>query len=286
MNLHPIKNILVPIDFGENSLNALETAIALAKLHGATLHLLHVVDNSFDFLNHGDTYIALSSIAENSSDILQALAGSLAQKHKLLPRVLLVEGCVYQTIVKESIAHNAELIVLGTHGASGARDAFVGTNTYNVFKHAHCAVLAVPGSRKWTEFHKVLFPVRMVVGALARYDFVRALLSPGASSLEVLGLSYNRNENEKSLMESLVSEIQDKLDEDKIAAHISCLSGRNLVDNILSHSEQKSTDLIVISPSVDVASKHFYVGPNAQRIIHQARVPVLHVKRVAVPAFG
>ena len=150
MNLHPIKNILVPIDFGENSLNALETAIALAKLHGATLHLLHVVDNSFDFLNHGDTYIALSSIAENSSDILQALAGSLAQKHKLLPRVLLVEGCVYQTIVKESIAHNAELIVLGTHGASGARDAFVGTNTYNVFKHAHCAVLAVPGSRKWT----------------------------------------------------------------------------------------------------------------------------------------
>jgi len=75
MNTHPIKNILVPVDFGENALNALETAIAIAKLHGATLHLLHVVDNSFDFLNHGDTYISMSSITENSGDILQALAG-------------------------------------------------------------------------------------------------------------------------------------------------------------------------------------------------------------------
>jgi len=286
MNLHPIKNILVPVDFGENSLNALETAVSIACLHRATLHLLHVVDNSFDFLNHGDTYIAMSSIAENSSDILQALGGSLAQKHKISPRVLLVEGCVYQTIVKESIASSADLIVMGTHGASGQRDAFIGTNTYNVFKHAHCAVLAVPGSRKWTEFQKVLFPVRMVVGALARYDFVRGLLSPGTSSLEVLGLSYNRIENEKGVMEDLVSEIRDKLDEDGVAANTTCLSGRNLVDNILNHSEKKSTDLIVISPSVDVASKHFYVGPNAQRIIHQARVPVLNVKRVAVPAFG
>jgi nucleotide-binding universal stress UspA family protein len=286
MNIHPIKNILVPVDFGENSLNALETAIAIAKLHGATLHLLHVVDNSFDFLSHGDTYIAMSSITSNSGDILQALAGSLAQKHKVMPKVLLVEGCVYQTIVKEGIAHTADLIVMGTHGASGQRDAFVGTNTYNVFKHAHCAVLAIPGGRKWSQFRRVLFPVRLVVGALARYDFVRGLLNPGAASLEVLGLSYNKNENEKSMMEDLVSEIKDKLNEDKVAANISCLSGRNIVDNILTHSEQKSTDLIVISPSVDIASKHFYIGPNAQRIIHQAKVPVLNVKRVAVPAFG
>jgi len=203
-----------------------------------------------------------------------------------MPKVLLMEGCVYQTIVKESIVHNADLIVLGTHGASGQRDSFVGTNTYNVFKHAHCAVLAVPGNRKWSQFRNVLFPVRLVTGALARYDFVRSLLSPGTASLEVLGLFYNRSENEKSVMEDLVSEIQDKLNEDKVRANSTCLSGRNIVDNILMHSEQKSADLIVISPSVDVASKHFFVGPNAQRIIHRARVPVLNVKRVAVPAFG
>jgi nucleotide-binding universal stress UspA family protein len=286
MNIYPIKNILVPVDFGENSLNALETAAVLARRHDATLHLLHVVDTSFDDLNGGDSYVSMNSITQNSGDILQALAGSLAQKHKIAPKAVLVEGCVYQTIVKESIQCGADLIVMGTHGASGQRDAFVGTNTYNVFKHAHSAVLAVPGTRKWTQFKRVLFPVRLVVGALARYDFVRSLLSPGTSSLDVLGLSYHRTEGDRNVAEELLSEISDRLDEDKIRANVTCLSGKNLVDNILGYSEQKSTDLIVISPSVDVASKHFYVGPNAQRIIHQAGVPVLSVKRVAVPAFG
>ena len=284
MNAHPIKNILVPVDFGENALNALETAVAIARLHGAALHLLHVVDTSFDFLTPGEGYLSKTSISQNSSDILQALAGSLTHQHAMTPRVALVEGCVYQNIVKQSIDRNADLIVMGTYGASGPRQGFVGTNTYNVFKHAHCAVLAVPGSRKWTQFRRILFPVRMVVGALARYDFVRTLLCPGTATLEVLGLSYNRPDNETTVMEDLVSEIRDKLNEDKVNASTSCLSGRNLVDNILRHSEQKDSDLIVISPSVDVASKHFYVGPNAQRIIHQARVPVLNLKRVAVPA--
>lgn len=285
MSLYPIKNILVPVDFGENSLNALETAAVLARRHNATLHLLHVVDNSFDYLHSGETYVSMTSITENSGDILQALAGSLAQKHKINPEMVLVEGCVYPAIIKESIRCSADLIVMGSHGASGQRDAFVGTNTYNVFKHAHSAVLAIPAGKKWTQFKRALFPVRLVVGALARYDFVRSLLSPG-SSLEVLGLSYHRNEADRNVMEELFAEISDKLEEDKVRANVTCLSGRNLVDNILGYKEQKDTDLIVISPSVDVASKHFYVGPNAQRIIHQAAVPVLSVKRVAVPAFG
>lgn len=286
MSIYPIKNILVPVDFGENSLNALETAAVLAKRHGAVLHLLHVVDNSFDYLNGGDAYVSMTSITENSTDILNALAGTLAQKHKILPQVSLVEGSVYQNIVKESLQCNADLIVMGMHGASGQREAYVGTNTYNVFKHAPGAVLAVPGGKKWVQFKRALFPVRLVVGALARYDFVRSLLNPGATALEILGLSYHRNDNDRNVMEELVSEIQDKLTEDKIKTNVTCLSGKNLVDNILGYSDQKGTDLIVISPSVDVASKHFYVGPNAQRIIHQARVPVLSVKRVAVPIFG
>lgn len=286
MNIYPIKNILVPVDFGENSLNALETAAVLARRHGAVLHLLHVVDTSFEYLHGGDSYVSMASITENSGDILHALAGSLTQKHKILPQVVLVEGCVYQTIIRQSIQCCADLIVMGSHGASGQREAFVGTNTYNVFKHAHSAVLAIPAGKKWTQFRRALFPVRLVVGALARYDFVRSLLTPGTSSLEVLGLSYHRNDNDRNIAEELVSEISDKLEEDNVRANVTCLSGKNLVDNILGYSEQKGTDLIVISPSVDVASKHFYVGPNAQRIIHQAGVPVLSVKRVAVPAFG
>lgn len=279
-----LKNILVPVDFSETSLNAIETAIALAKLHDARLQLLHVVDTSFDFILPSDSYVSMHSISENSADILQALAGSIAQKHKITPKTTLAEGFVYTSIVKESLQNNTELIVMGTHGASGYRECFIGSNTYNVIKHSPCAVLTVPPQKKWLQFKKVLFPVRLIAGALARYDFVRNVLSPSNAALEVLGLSYKKNEEEAKVMEGILDEIKDKLQEDNVKANASCLQGRNLVDNILRASDEKSADMIVISSSVDVTNKHFFVGPNTQRIIHQARVPVLSVKRVAVPA--
>lgn len=49
---------------------------------------------------------------------------------------------------------------MGTHGASGFREFFIGTNAFAVVKHAPCPVLTVPPNRKWESFSNILFPVR------------------------------------------------------------------------------------------------------------------------------
>ena len=41
-----ITRILVPVDFGDTSNLALDYAVTLARRFGATLHLLHVVDDA------------------------------------------------------------------------------------------------------------------------------------------------------------------------------------------------------------------------------------------------
>ena len=53
-----IKNILVPLDFSEASLNALETAIAIAKQQNSNIMLLNVADSSFIFGFKGVYYIS------------------------------------------------------------------------------------------------------------------------------------------------------------------------------------------------------------------------------------
>ena len=126
----------------------------------------------------------------------------------------------------------------------------------------------------------------MIAGALVRYDFIRNLISPNNTALEVLALSYKRSGDEEKLMEAILSEIKDKLQEDSVKASISCLTGKNMVDSILTTGEQKDADLIVISSSVDVTSKHFFVGPNSQRILHGAKVPIIYVKRVGIPTIA
>jgi nucleotide-binding universal stress UspA family protein len=144
MNFNNIRHILVPVDFSEASLNALDTALAIARRHAAAVHILHVTDTTFDFTLAGDGYNTSQNYLDNSTDILQALAATIQQKHQLMPQVLSEEGYVCACIVKNGIHVQADLIVMGTHGASGFRDGFIGSNTYSVIKHASCPVLTVP----------------------------------------------------------------------------------------------------------------------------------------------
>jgi nucleotide-binding universal stress UspA family protein len=67
--MNHLNNILIPLDFSEASLNALETAAAIAQLHGAKLQLLHVNDTSYDFLSADSQYTGINIMPETSNDI-------------------------------------------------------------------------------------------------------------------------------------------------------------------------------------------------------------------------
>jgi nucleotide-binding universal stress UspA family protein len=285
MSFYKINKILVPVDFSETSLNALDTAIAIAKKNRSAIQIVNVLDNTMDFDVSDDSYIIMNSITENSNDILNALASALEHKHGIKPEVLTAEGMVCASIVKTAMLHHSDLIVMGTHGASGYREYFIGCNTYGVIKHACCPVLTVPPQKKWTSFKNVLFPVRPISGALTRYDLLRKIMTTQNSSLQILGLSYRKQENEK-VLEDLVHEIRHKLEEDKVQSIVRNSRGKNIAEDVLDTCSTINADMVVITSSVDVTSKQFFVGPNTQRIISHAKVPVLCVRRLGVTAMA
>ena len=73
MKNNSISHILVPLDFSEGSLNALETAIALAKQQKAKITLLNVVDSSMIFGFNGAYYVSEKTI----DSIMNVAAGML-----------------------------------------------------------------------------------------------------------------------------------------------------------------------------------------------------------------
>lgn len=273
------------VDFSESSMNALETAMHVASRQKSNVYIINVIDKSLDFgLNAEDAYVSDSSIINNADNILNALAASLFKTHGILPHILLAKGFVFAEILKAAVQNGAELIIVGMHGASGYRECFIGSNTYNVFKNAHCPVLAIPQQKKWRSFKKVLYPVRPVSGALARLDLLSSLMHPSQSVLDVLGLSYRKNEEDKNALEQMVKEIGEKYDTKQFRANAIYNGSKNVAEDVLTTSSQTNADLVVVTPSLDVTYKHFFVGPNMQRIIHHSKVPILSLKRIAVPA--
>ncbi len=275
MNEYKISRILVPMDLSESSFNALDTAAMLAKKHNAALFLLSVKEK----------LSAKTEAASSGMDIFMALAGAVNHADDIEPVVLQSEGCVVACIVNTALEKGCDLIVMGTHGASGYRDGFVGSNAYSTIKYSPCPVLSVPCKRKYTSFKKILYPIRPAAGALMRYDTVSKFLS-GAANLEVMGLSYKQAEEDTALLDKIVNEIQPQLTKGQVKVKTVWGQGAVLADAVLNYAQQSLPDLIVVTSALDVISKSNYVGPHAQKIINCAKAPLLSTKKVGVPVLA
>ena len=282
MNLYNLKRILVPLDMSETSLNALHTAICLAKKEDAVLYILHV-DEILPGATNEDMH-HLFSLRKNE-DVLNALTGSIIHTHEIKPCLIQKKGYVVESIISSSIADQIDLIVMGTHGASGFREGFIGANTYNVIKYAPCPVLTIPPKRKFSSFRKVLFPIRPVTGALMPYNAACHLLSPN-STLELLGVSHIRMDKELGILDKIAEEIKVKLGQDDVKLKMSWGNGVSISDDILQYAADSNPDLIILTSIVDTVTKLNFIGPYSQKLINQSKIPLLSIKRLGIPAFA
>ena len=123
--------ILVASDFSATSEAAIDCARELALRLGASLHLLHVVDDPAGAARRGD--------AE------QGLAARLTPEDRRVLRATtdVLVGPVAPTIVEMASSRDADLIVMGTHGRSGLAHALIGSVAERVVRTADCPVLTV-----------------------------------------------------------------------------------------------------------------------------------------------
>jgi len=217
--------------------------------------------------------------------VLQALLGSIQHVHEIKPRLVQRKGNVAEAIIRVSIEEHSDLIVMGTHGASGYRDGFVGSTTYSVMKYAECPVLSIPPKRKFSCFTRAVFPIRPVSGALARYDVLCHFLGRH-SKVDVLGLSYRKMERGTRVLEKIVEEIGRQIEADGVDVNTAWGGGEGISEDVLHHAQQSLNDLIVVTSLLDVANKPGFIGPHTQKIIHSARIPVLSTKGVGVPSYA
>ncbi|MCU7549120.1 universal stress protein [Chitinophagaceae bacterium LB-8] len=278
MDANTISHILLPIDFSESSLNAFETGVAIAQKNNASVTIIHVQDNTFEYDHtnlHGN-----HKIEDNFGDVLNALADAAQLKLGKVPRLIMGEGPITASIVNTANKYSCDLIVMGAHGASGYRELFIGTNTYKVIKYASCPVLIIPTKKKFKQFNNVLFPLKPLPGVLKKYDLIRCMTSNNQeTSLEILCLSSKINDDDEQLFEYLLDEFKERTEgvPTKVSSQYSF--GNNIAEIILKTAEELRSDLLLLTPSIDISNKQFFIGPYTQRILHHSKTPVLVIKR-------
>jgi nucleotide-binding universal stress UspA family protein len=147
MDLQAIRRVLVPTDFTDPSNEALATAIAFARLFGATLDLVHVAgDGAYPLpppLDVGTVPFDLTKAMQRANDELLTEVARVRAAGVACDSATLI-GRADAEIVDRAKATHADLIVMGTHGRSGLAHALLGGVTDRVVKHAPCPLLIVP----------------------------------------------------------------------------------------------------------------------------------------------
>jgi nucleotide-binding universal stress UspA family protein len=150
------QRILVPIDFSDDSLNALQAASAEFAGANKTLVLLHVFDPSTEesgsahIMSRGrmqavsrigleDTDEPVNPTAERLSQ-LQALAKPLSGAWKEVETVVSL-GNPTEKIITTATNKSIDVVIMGSHGVGGLGKMLFGSTTYDVARRLQCAVL-------------------------------------------------------------------------------------------------------------------------------------------------
>lgn len=158
-----MKTILVPTDFSKCAYVAAHFAVELAHITKAKIVLINTFEIPIPPPDSLVTPISYSELREESLKQLKKMADFELRANKEYTELEIqyetILGDTANEIINASKKHAAELIVMGTHGASGILRNVFGTNTARVITKTLCPIFVIPEAGKFNGLEKLTFAV-------------------------------------------------------------------------------------------------------------------------------
>ena len=290
-----LRNILYLTDFSGPSEAALSFAIALGRGYGAKVHALHILlptPYPYAYAAPGLTVLALDAEEENAQAEMQKVESQLAglQHEATVERGVSVWPGVEQAIRDGAI----DLIVVGTHGRTGADKLLMGSVAEEIFRRSPVPVLTIgpsaPGSvHNGARFRRVLFATDLTPESLAGAGYAVSLARENRARLMLL-LVMRKPEHptadENRIHEISAAEAMHRLYEIvpddaqlEFPAEVVVEFGEP-AERIVAAAKQRGVDLIVLGVR---KSKHLGAATHLERatshkVVAHATCPVLTVR--------
>lgn len=277
-----MKTILVPIDFSDHSEYALEVAAKLAKDHNASIVALHMMGLSQAVLTKDD-----------SQEVFEAMYYmKLADKRftEFLDRDYLNGIEVETTVQNYKLFHelddvarefHADLIVMGSHGSSGLREVFVGSNTEKVVRTSTVPVLVVKNRMTTDAIKKVVFANNFDLDNISSFKKARDLFITLGAQMQMVYIN-TPGEGFRSTqeMEERVSDffLKAGLDTEFNNDDVVYYSAYSIEEGIFTYSNKVEADLIAIPTHGRKGLAHFFSGSISEDLVNHSDLPVITFK--------
>ncbi len=275
-----IEKILVPIDFSEVSIKALEYAAEIAKNVDAKITLLHVFESY--------AYNAAIGEAESTDIMAKGIEDKLNKlvEEKSLGEVevdtLQKKGKIYQEIDGLAEKENIDLIVMGTHGATGLSDVrkfVLGTNAYRVVLSSPCPVITIKG-QKPPRFDSILLPLDVTKSTRQKVDLAMEWAKMFGAKIHLVSVSRFIDEFVVSIdkLKMQLREVAQRIRDEGIECTTKMIRHTNIAESVVDHADEMDASLIMIMTQQERKWNEFILGSSARTIITDAERPVMSLR--------
>ena len=275
-----IKKILIPLDFSETALLALEHGAFMASLFKADIILLHVVKPNWSVyaIEYPSGPYTLQEMEEYAMKKLEKIAENIRHEYTVGVELICETGMVCPIVVSTADEHNADIIMMGTHGASGFEERFVGSNAYRVVNHANHPVMTIQSHATKKGFKNILLPIDNSVYSTQKVNHAIDIAGHYGSKIHILGLSNTEDESEEYKLKIKLSQVEDLIGRYGLAHDKHIKRGINYAKSTMSYAEEIGADLIIIMTEWEESITGLFIGPFARQIVNHSKIPVMSIR--------
>ncbi|MCS6820501.1 MAG: universal stress protein [Microscillaceae bacterium] len=276
-----MKRILVPTDFSVFAQNALHVAAHIVRKTNGEIFLLNVNEVSSQNAPLAGFYID-KTVEEQYLQLLTASVQRALDEILKSPELadvkintLIEVGSLTSKINEVAQRIEADLIVMGTKGASGLEEVLVGSNTERVVRTASVPVLTINQAVEKGAFHKIAFATTLKSDQLVGFKRLAEFQKIFNSKVFLLYLNnpagFSNDQEMQARYQELVKE--------------SGLENTELVTSstldeqqaIMRFADEIDADLIVMATHQRQGLWHFLVGSLTEDVVNHSHKPVLSI---------
>lgn len=270
-----MKNIIVPTDFSELSGYALKVAASLAKKHKATLYVLHMLELNYNVMTAGEGYNVEYSfllLKTGEKRLAEFLDNPILEGLKVVPIVKHYK--VFSEIQEIAEKHQADLIVMGSHGVDGLKEIFVGSNTEKVVRSSKVPVLVIKEEMEDFEIKRIVFACDYTMECLPALEKAVEFSEKLSAKLDLVyvntpGEAFLSTAKANQQIESILKSAPPGVDS------VDIYNDYTVERGILKYSEMVCADMIAIPTHGRKGISHLFMGSIGEDVANHSELPVV-----------
>ncbi len=275
-----MKRILVPIDFSQEAENAAKVAASIARRTGGEIYLLHMLELPVNTIDPAE----MNTMSTEPQIIyFMKLAHKRFEKFKALPffeDLKVIESVqfhqTFSGIIDESKKHEIDLIVMGSQGASGLQEMFIGSNTEKVVRRSEIPVLVIKTDIDEFKIDHMVFASDFTKECEHSFDKVINIANLYDAVVHLLYVNTIHNFSTTKSINKRIDDFISDFDMPKYTKSI--YNDISIEKGILSYAREVEADLITLNTHGRSGLSQLFNGSIGQELTNHALRPVMTIK--------